>query len=422
VVFNRHTGELLWTRAASQTFRHNTIVVAAGKVFCIDSVTEARRQALARRGVKLDGSAALYALDARTGRVEWSTAEKVFATFLSYSDEHDLLLQAGSRYRDRARDEVSRGMAALRGKDGTLLWSNDLSHEGPCLFWRDQIITNGSSGFALDIKTGKPTGWKFSRTYGCNTIIGCQNLLTFRSGAAGYYDLLTDSGTGNIGGFRSGCTNNLIPADGVLSAPDYTRTCTCAYQNQTSLALVHMPEADYWTFGAAFREGRLGFNFGAPGDRRAPSGTLWVDFPSVGGPSKDVPLAVEPKQPEVFRLHSSAVAAAELPWVAASGIVGARRLTIKVSDEQPRRLNLHFCEPETDRLTGERLFDVIIQGEKVLDRFDVVKAAGGPRRGVVKSFRAMASEGEIVIELSPQGRWPTILSGLEVLPEQPLGR
>jgi hypothetical protein len=29
--------------------------------------------------------------------------------------------------------------------------------------------------------------------------------MTFRSGAAGYCDLAGDSGTGNIGGFRSGC-------------------------------------------------------------------------------------------------------------------------------------------------------------------------------------------------------------------------
>jgi len=415
VVFDRRSGKLLWSRSASQTFRHNTIVVGAGKVFCIDAVTEARRKALARRGVTLDGQAVLYALDTRSGLVLWSKDDGVAGTFLSYSEEHDILLEAGSRYRDRARDEASRGMAAYRGRDGMLLWKNDLSHDGPCLLWGDQVITNGSSGFSLDIKTGKPTGWKFTRAYGCNTIIGCQHLLTFRSGAAGFYDLLHDSGTGNIGGFRSGCTNNLIPADGVLSAPDYTRTCTCAYQNQTSLALVHMPEADFWTFGAAFREGRLGINFGAPGDRRAPSGTLWVDFPSVGGPSKEPPVAVEPKEPEVFRFHSSAVISGELPWVASSGLIGVRRLTLKVDDDRPRRLSLHFCEPDEDCGPGERRFDVTLQGEKVLADFDVAKAAGGARRGVVKTFVAAPAKGEIVIELMAHGGKPTIVSGLEVL-------
>ena len=39
-----------------------------------------------------------------------------------------------------------------------------------------------------------------------------------------------------------------IVAGGVLTVPDYTRTCTCSYQNQASVGLIHMPEADLWTF------------------------------------------------------------------------------------------------------------------------------------------------------------------------------
>src|SRR5207249_5604739 len=107
------------------------------------------------------------------------------------------------------------------------------------------IITQGE---AYQLLTGKPverkhplTGqmlpWTFTRNYGCNTAIGCTNLLTFRSACAGFFDLADDGGTGNFGGLRSGCTNNLIPAGGILSVPDYTRTCTCAYHNQCSLAL-----------------------------------------------------------------------------------------------------------------------------------------------------------------------------------------
>ncbi len=50
-----------------------------------------------------------------------------------------------------------------------------------------------------------------------------EHLITFRSGYAAFYDLTNDSGTGFLAGFRSGCSNNLIAADGVLNAPDYTR-------------------------------------------------------------------------------------------------------------------------------------------------------------------------------------------------------
>src|SRR5205809_3581112 len=104
-----------------------------------------------------------------------------------------------------------------------------------------------------------------------------EHLQTFRSGAAGYCDLTGDGGTGNFGGFRSGCTNNLVVAGGVLCAPDYTRTCTCSYQQQTSLALVPAADAEMWTFqgGSAEVKGRVrrvGVLLGAPGNRRDADG------------------------------------------------------------------------------------------------------------------------------------------------------
>ncbi len=50
----------------------------------------------------------------------------------------------------------------------------------------------------------------------------------------------------NLRGIRSGCTNNLIPARGILSTPHAMRHCTCSYAVATSLALVNMPEASNW--------------------------------------------------------------------------------------------------------------------------------------------------------------------------------
>ena len=211
----------------------------------------------------------------------------MFGTFLNYSRDHDVLLQAGSAYRDRAKDEAGKGMVAYRASDGKMLWQ-DLSKEynGPCLLLRDRIITNGGGGFELDLLTGVKTGWNYKRMYGCNTAVGSQNLLTFRSGAAGFCDLAGDSGTGNIGGFRSSCTSNLIIADGVLNAPDYTRTCSCAYQNQSSLALIHMPGAEQWMFSSlSSPPAEFALNLGAPGDLRGPEGMMWFDQPIIGGNS-----------------------------------------------------------------------------------------------------------------------------------------
>ena len=178
----------------------------------------------------------------------------------------------------------------------------DDDYSGPPLLYPDTIVTQGTAYDLLTgaVKnrqhplTGEQLPWRFARNYGCNTAIGCMNLLTFRSAAAGYFDLANDGGTGNWGGFRSGCTSSLVAADGVLNAPDYTRTCTCSYQNQCSLARVPMPDVEMWTFNSIPSSGkrvlRLGINFGAPGDRKADDGTLWLDFPSVGGPSPRCPV------------------------------------------------------------------------------------------------------------------------------------
>ena len=412
-VFDRTTGKQLWTRKAQFNFRHNNIALGGGKVFAIDSLTDAKKKALARRGIALPGKPALFALDIKTGAVAWQTDKEIFGTFLNYSAAHDLLLQAGSAYRDRAGDEVGKGMTALRGRDGKVLWENrDDSYSGPCLLMKDRILTNGNGGFALDIKTGKPTGWKYKRNYGCNTAIGSEHLLTFRSGAAGFYDLANDGGTGNWGGFRSSCTANLIPANGILNAPDYTRTCSCAYQMQTSLALIHMPELEYWTFGATAKPGQLAVNLGAPGDRRAPDGRLWVEHPKVGGSSADAPITIKPAAAKSIRLHSTVVIGNGLKWVAASGLRGVQSVQLKLKGKGNYRVRLHFLEP--DKVPeGGRVFDIVLNGKPVQRSFDIAKAAGGPRRPAARDFNVSITGDVLQIGLRPVAGRPPILSGIE---------
>ncbi len=436
---DRHTGKVLWRRAAARNFRHNAIAVGSGKVFCIDGLSARRLEQLRRRGITPVTKPRLYALDVRTGDLVWMTERGVFGTWLGYSVEHDVLVQATSRYRDRAPDEAEKGIAAYRGADGTALWAKpELAYGGPPILHGDTVITQ-ATGRAFDLLTGQPltrrhplTGqpleWTWSRMYGCNTASAARHLLLFRSGAAGYFDLTGDGGTGNLGGFRAGCTSNLIAANGIINAPDYTRTCACAYQNQTSLAMVHDPGVETWTFNtmrwdkkAPVR--RLGLNFGAPGDRRGPGGTLWLDWPSVGGPSPDVPVDIEPAaaREATFRLHSSRIAAGPLRWVAASGIEGARGLRITLAaDNKLRRytVRLVFAEPRPAH-TSTRRFSVVLNGATVLDDFDVAKAAGGARRAVVKEFRGIPVINELKVALtpSPGSKAPPLLCGIELLAE-----
>jgi outer membrane protein assembly factor BamB len=426
IVFDRNTGTRLWSRSAEYNFRHNTVCVADGKVFCIDALSPQKLDQLRRRGVQTNARARLLALDARTGEVLWSTDEDVFGTFLNYSAEHDVLVQGGSAYRDRAKDEVDRGLVAYRGSDGEVLWKNrELQYNGPCLLWRDKLITNGAEGFQLELLTGEPTGWEYRRMYGCNTVTGSEHLLTFRSGAAGFFDLTGESGTGNLGGFRSSCTSNLVVADGVLSAPDYTRTCSCAYQLQTSLAFVHMPEAEFWTFNVdnVLEDPRqaIGLNLGAPGDRRDDDGVLWLDYPAVGGPSPEIKVSTDPATPTWFTQHSSLVPEGDLKWVAASGARGLRSLTWALPPLEATKgtVRLVFAEPDGVR-PGERLFSVSVQGREVLRDFDMARESGSEGGSVVKEFGSLPLGQTLTVTLSPASgaaRQEPVLCGIAVIPE-----
>lgn len=432
VVMDRHSGKLLWSRRARYSFRHNAIAVAADKIFCIDGMSERKLAAMKRWGYDTRDKPTLYALEARTGKVVWKTDENVFGTWLGYSEEHNVLLQAGSASRDRATDEVGQGMVVYKGADGSALWKNNEKYGGPCMLHHNTIITQG---FAFDLLTGKRrtrkhplTGeaipWTFSRNYGCNTVIASECLITFRSGAAGYFDLEHDGGTGNLGGFKSGCTSNLIVADGVLNAPDYTRTCTCSYQNQASLAVIHMPEVEMWTFNrfgkTSARIRRIGINFGAPGDRRSENGTLWLDYPSAGSPSPDISVDVE--DGKYFRHHTSLMKGEGLVWVASSGIIGAKRITITLSkdakDKYRYTVRLHFAEVE-DMRPGQRIFSISLQGQEVLKGLDVAREAGGAGRCMVKEFKGVVVEDTLQIAMTPAAdkKGSSVLCGVEIVAE-----
>lgn len=485
-VFDRHSGKRLWQVKARHSFLHNAIVAGNGRIYCLDKLTKHAEGLLKRRGQELPQDYRVVAFDARTGRVLWEQSQEVFGTWLGYSAKHDILLQAGAKAGDRISSEVGDGMIAYEGGTGRVRWKDlKRAYTGPCILHNETILTGAnsynSSGGAFDLLTGEPhlvknplTGqmepWRLNRTYGCNTIIASEHLLTYRSGAAGFYDLDSMSGTSNLGGFKSGCTSNLVVANGVLNAPDYTRTCSCAYQNQTSLALIHMPDMEMWSysqFGLDSRQGdrilRVGINFGAPGNRRAADGTLWLEHPHVGDGNAPR-LGVEGIGPNMkwFRRHSSQItdAGESQPWIAASGLIGECEMIItpslcrpllvkpvKKSDDDdddkpgaakkggakpkaaapvptpepllkvdypplPHTVRLHFSEPES-LPAGRRVFDVMLQGKTVLKNFDPA-AEGGI---LVCEFTGVSigADLRITLKAAAGSKAPPVLCGVELI-------
>ena len=278
----------------------------------------------------------------------------------------------------------------------------------------------------VGIRTNPLTGEKeprtFPKSYGCDGGIDYGHLYTMRSATASYYDKRIESGTINLSGPRSGCTNSIIPANGVLSVPYYYEGCTCSYPLPMAMALVSMPQThEQWTSWGTMppqklngKVRRVGLNFGAPGDRVTESGTLWLDYPSVGGPSPELPIKTSPEKVSYLYHHSLRVQGGQgWPWIAASLAEGIETLRVNGLAKGPYVLRLTFLEPDEGK-PGERVFDVMHRGKKLLRNYEVAKAAGGSMRATTEIFDGIKLEGFLVLNLRPI-RGKPIISGLELI-------
>ncbi len=123
----------------------------------------------------------------------------------------------------------------------------------------------------------------------------------------------------------------------------------------------------------------------------------------------DVCRADEPAPPPVYQ--SMRLGPAGFTYTLPNLIAGARY-----------RVRLHFAELLW-RTSGKRRFNVLIQGRRVLHDFDIVAAAGGPLRAVVRSFETTASgDGTISITFKRGAADYPAVNGIEArrgVPRQP---
>ncbi len=275
------------------------------------------------------------------------------------------------------------------------------------------------AGERVNPLTGEVEPRDFPKTYGCDGGVDYGDFYTLRSGTAAYYDKTIESGTVFLSGPRSGCTNSIIPSGGLLNVPYYYDGCTCSYPLPTAMSLIAMPQShEQWSsWGESTFEPntiqRIGINFGAPGDRMTRNGTLWLDYPSVGGPSPNVNIEATTSARYRYR-HSVWMQSAESwPWVSASMAEGLERFILK--DLRPGKylVRLYFAEPEPLG-PKHRLQDIKLQGRYVVRDFDVSDEADGVMRGTVKEFSNIEVDKDLTLELSA-ANGKTIISGIELI-------
>ena len=432
LVLDRFTGNKIWSITSNHGFIHNSVIAGDDILFCLDKLPQNLETRLRRRGESLPSGSRLLYLDIKTGKKLYEETRDIFGTWLGYSSEHKLLLQATRPSRDMLNGEEGKRMIVYKTETKEIVWDKPIKYSNPPIIANDKIYTEGEGFYLLtgnpiiakDPVTGEDLKWNYKREYGCGYIIASEHLLTFRSASAGFVNLDVFEGTGSLGGFKAGCSANLIVADGVLNSPDYTRTCQCPYQNQTSLAFINMPWMNYWTNSNYKWSGKqiknLGINLNAPGDRISADNTLWLDFPNVGGTAPGITVKIDSVDYFKIRKDPVSIQSGATSWISASAIGGIRSMEITLSKEKQvpeasYRVNFYFSELENKK-PGERIFDITIQNSKVLESFDIVNEAGQANKEVIKSFSGIKAEKSLRIDLTPV-KGNTILSGVEIVLE-----
>ena len=433
VALNRYSGEPRWRHKAEFSFPVHA--VSGDRVFCFDGALEDFYRDWKRKGLvpKAAEKKSLVALDLSTGKELWRVPTEMTVTWLSFSREHNILMTCNQQ-----------GMAAHFGGDGYQLWRKDSSAEGflghpenlwdKIILWKDQILDQRGPGKAYSIQsgipiqrphpiTGKEVSWEFTKSgHHCNYAIANPHMMTFRADTAGFCNI-EDATTSRLEGYRPGCRNSLIPANGVLNSPNFAEGCICGYPLFTSLALVHLPQAEIWSYSALKLEAtgaaieKLGINFGAPGDRFAADGTFWLGYPNRTGATPDVGLSIE-GSPTWFRQHTSLADGAADDWIASSGILNPTRITIPLHRDSPGKytVRLYFAEPEPGVRVGDRVFSVSLQDQVVLENLDILAETGQILHPLIREFPGVSAHAAIAISFTP-GTGQPLLSGVELVAE-----
>ena len=358
--------------------------------------------------------------------------------------------------------EAHTGLTAFRAVDGKKLWEHEdigvtgASRRGAYL---KHVFACGNTLYlprAFNLKTGRESLTRRDPVSGaamplgvygqnfCGTISAGKHITAYRSASVGFEELHRDSGSFWLPEVRPSCWISVIPAGGILLAPEGYSTCVCSYNYKTSLALFPEPRQEDWGIYLTERPARgqkrkkgakpevappvkhLWLNLNAPGDKLDAHNQAWLSYPKPWLSKvthyrvKGVPIAHEGGSAG-FLLNADRVtiSGTDRPWLYTSGLTGAMTFTVRVSGAPGARydLRLHFAELRGAK-PGDRQFDVRVQGKGMLERLDVSKEAGGANVALIREIPGIVpQQGSITIELAPVSGRPPLLCAFEVVQE-----
>ena len=248
VALDKQTGKQLWVKVPKQRYNIHAIAASDGMVYVTDSIAPLAADELNRRGTLPETMpSTTYAWDARTGEKKWEFGaeydprnlvkswQSVRANddWISYSQNKNIVL-LGKWSETTAIDATS----------GEKLWKKRTGSQ-PIILREDTFINQAGREYSVTTGDIASQSTFFRKSGGCNYAVGSKHLMLVRNRSATYFDV-NDQKEYSLRNLRSGCSNSLVAADGLLNMPCFSYGCVCNYPLQTSLALRHMPESAEW--------------------------------------------------------------------------------------------------------------------------------------------------------------------------------
>jgi hypothetical protein len=108
----------------------------------------------------------------------------------------------------------------------------------------------------------------------------------------------------------------------------------------------------------------------------------------------------------------------DTPWLFASFARGLRRCIVPLLSGAERgaeyTVRLYFADFD-NKQAGKRVFDIKLQGQLVLEDFDIAREAGGSFKAIIRQFRGIAVSRDLEIELVAQDKKLSSKNGVPVL-------
>ncbi|MBL9172867.1 MAG: PQQ-binding-like beta-propeller repeat protein [Verrucomicrobiales bacterium] len=249
------TGARPWTYAGG-VILNSTLTIADGMILFLESRNP---KALAAAGSRLTHEQLtdqyLVALDLKTGQKLWEKGHDFsdcqYMTYLVYN-QGTAIVTGTDREKKFHTFAFSAPAPGLSGGDdleksipGRLLWSDthkeDKGHHSGHLqhpLVLDQVFYSDQRAF--DLRSGKLLRMDLPERRGCGIMSASHRAVFFRHHYQGVWDLATNRRS-QFEGIRTGCWLGMIPAGGMLLAPESSAGCSCTHAIQISVAYAPKP-------------------------------------------------------------------------------------------------------------------------------------------------------------------------------------